>query len=112
MRRFKVTVTKEFECEVEIDDEALNAGSQDGDFLTAFRKGFYDYHEWHEHAEHIAREFMNETTFMEGYGIPYVDGQPQVFHKDDSEPTLNVKPLSGITYTSSMELLDPDENED
>lgn len=112
MKRFKVTVTREFECEIEIDDEALNANSEDGDFLTAFRKGFYDYYEWSEHAEHIAREFMNDTVFMEGYGVPYVDGKPQVFHKDDSKPAINVNPLSGATYTSATEITRTDEKED
>ena len=42
MKKFKVKVTKEFECEIEIDDKALDADSEGGDFLTAFRKGFYN----------------------------------------------------------------------
>lgn len=111
MKKFKVKVTKEFECEIEIDDEALDADSEGGDFLKAFRKGFYNYYTWEEHAEHIASAFMNDITFMEGYGIPYVDGKPQAFHKNDSESAINVSPLSGETYATATEMFETAEDE-
>lgn len=103
MQKFNVIVSKEYELEVEIDDEALDSDSEGGNFIADFKKHFYKYNGWKQHAEHIGRAFADGQTFIEGYGIPYENGKPQVFHEDDSEPAINVRLIRSEVYSDSAE---------
>lgn len=104
MKKFNVIVSKDYEFEIEIDDEALNARTDNGDFIDVHKQYFFDYDSWKEHAEHIGRAFADGQTFIEGYGIPYENGKPQAFHKDDSEPAINIRQIKAEVYTDSAEL--------
>jgi len=79
---------KRFECEVirkdnyiiEFNDEVITE-----EWMKDFRKTFYDFKDLKEHAEHIAQDrARNGEGFIEGYGKPYVDGEPMFSMTGDS----------------------------
>ena len=104
MKRFNVIVSKDYEFEVEIDDKALDADSEGGSFIEDFKKHFYRYDRWKQHAEHIGAAFADGQTFIEGYGIPYENGRPQLFHEEDSEPAINVKLIRSEVFTDAADI--------
>lgn len=88
MKRYECTVSLESRYIIEIDDEDLGE-----DFLDEFKKHFYDYDDWDEHAKHIAIRKALGDTFIEGYGVPIVNGKRQVFSDErDMESAINIIP--------------------
>lgn len=65
MKKFKCTVTRTDEYEVEIDENIINE-----EWMEHFRSYMYDFDELSEHAEHLAQfqARFGEHDFIEGYG--------------------------------------------
>lgn len=64
MKKFKCRVTRVDEYEIEIDEEKINE-----EWMETFRSYMYKFHDYEEHAEHLAqlRARVGEG-FYEGYG--------------------------------------------
>ena len=80
MKKFKCTVERTDEYIIEIDENIINE-----EWMEHFRKYFYNFHDLEEHAEHIAqfRARFGEHDFIEGYGIPLVNGKKPWSITDD-----------------------------
>lgn len=97
IRKFEVEVTRIDKYVVEIDDEVLNEK-----WLHDFSQVFYDFDDLGEHAEHIAQyraRFNNcrmDAGYIEGYGLPYLNGEKSVFEKDDKlhQSAINIRVIS------------------
>ena len=80
MKRFKCKVERVNEYIIEFDEEVLNE-----EWMKYFRSVFFNYHELDEHAEHIAQMRARfEQSFIEGYGVPLVDGKIPSFADEKS----------------------------
>ena len=81
MTKFKCTVTREDEYIIEIDENVF-----DEERMAHFKRYFYDFDTLEEHAEHIAqfRARFGEHDFIEGYGIPLVNGKNPRWDNDES----------------------------
>jgi len=80
MKRFKCKVERVDEYIIEFDEEVLNE-----EWMKYFRSVFFNYHELDEHAEHIAQMRARfEQSFIEGYGVPLVDGKIPSFADEKS----------------------------
>lgn len=71
MKKFKCTVTRVDEYEIEFNEDIINE-----EFMEHYKKYFADYDTLEEHAENIAqfRARFGER-FIEGYGSPLVNGK-------------------------------------
>lgn len=86
MKRFECEVTMTGNYVVEIDDEELGE-----EFLSNFKKHFYSYDDWSEHAGHLATRIFLGDDFVEGYGAPLVNNEPPLlFARSDIEPAINI----------------------
>lgn len=71
MKKFKCTVTRVDEYEIEIDEEIINE-----EWLAAFRDFMYPFEDLEEHAEHLAQyEARIGSGFIEGYGVVKRNGR-------------------------------------
>jgi hypothetical protein len=93
MRKFKCEVTRTDEYIIEIDENIINK-----EWLDDFRKHFYGFTGLREHAKYIAqfRARFGEHDFIEGYGIPLVNGKNPRYDNDESslEKGINIRILS------------------
>jgi len=92
MKKFKCIVTREDEYIIEFDENEINE-----EWMTDFKKHFYNFDSLEEHAEHIAqfRSRFPDDSFIEGYGIPTVNGRRPVFaDKDSVIKAINIKIIS------------------
>lgn len=70
MKKFKCTVTRVDEYEVEIDETKI-----DEKWMEGFRSYMYPFHDYEEHAEHLAQlRARNGEGFYEGYGYVMING--------------------------------------
>lgn len=81
MKKFECTVTREDKYIIELDENIL-----DEEWMAHFRRYFYDCHNLNEHAEHIAqfRARFGDHNFIEGYGVPLVNGKKPIFADENS----------------------------
>ncbi|MEG2289070.1 MAG: hypothetical protein RSA29_04510 [Clostridium sp.] len=89
MKKFKCTVTRVDEYEIEIDENVI-----DQKWLEDFRKHMYKFSNYEEHAEHLAqlRARFGES-FYEGYGNINIDGCKPCFlneEQDQYEKAINI----------------------
>lgn len=94
MKKFKVTVTREDEYEIEFDEEVYN-----DEFIKDFKEVFYNFDSLKEHAKHIAQHMARfQQRFIEGYGIPLINGEkPLILDERDEENVahgLNINIIS------------------
>lgn len=64
MAKFKITVTKTSEYEIEVDESIWTPEE-----IQGWANTFYPTEDAKEFAEHLASAVSNETGFMEGFGI-------------------------------------------
>lgn len=100
MKKFRVTVIREDEYEVEFDENIF-----DKDFMEHFKEYFYDFDSLEEHAAHIAqfRARFGER-FIEGYGLPRVDGKLPFAARVDKENIKSVNQGLNINIISEDDL--------
>lgn len=79
MKKFFVKVETCNEYEIEIDDETLG-----DDFLTNFHRYFAEFESWQEHAKYIGTKTAQGQSFIEGYGVPMMNGKKQPFTDEGS----------------------------
>lgn len=94
MKKFKCFVTREDEYIIELDENVINE-----EWMKDFRDYFYSFDTLEEHAEHIAqfRARFGDHSFIEGYGVPLVNGKDPrwVMADDDSlQKAINIKVIS------------------
>lgn len=90
MKRYKCVVTRREEYIIELDDSKLNQ-----EWMQEFKEVFYDFDDLEEHAEHIAKERARfGDSFLEGYGIPMVNGKSTCFDKTEVNENINIKIIS------------------
>ena len=80
MKKFKCTVTRTDEYEIEIDESIINE-----EWMEHFRTYMYNFNELSEHAEHLAQfqaRLGSEYDFIEGYGYVKRDGKLPYSHED------------------------------
>ena len=86
MKRFKTTVTRTDEYIIEIDENVI-----DEQWMDDFRKHFYRFDSYEEHAEHIAQIRAKQGEgFIEGYGSTMIDGKPPWWSAKDYERGINI----------------------
>jgi len=92
MKKFKCTVTRVDEYEIEIDETVINT-----EWMDDFKKHFYKIDDLEGHAEHIAqmRARTGPTDFIEGYGHVRINGH-QYRHDTDKhiESGINISVIS------------------
>ena len=86
-KRFKCTVERTDEYIIEFDDEIINQ-----EWLDEFYESQIRFKELKEHAEHISQlKARSDNIFMEGYGIPLVNGKSLHFADEHSiEKGINI----------------------
>ena len=92
MKKFKATVTRTDEYEIEIDETKL-----DEQWMEDFRKVFYNFDTYEEHAEQIAQMRARfQESFIEGYGTPLVNHKKPWFADDKTEveEAININIIS------------------
>jgi len=94
MKRYKCVVTREDEYIIEFDESRFNEEK-----MAEFRKHFYKFYSYEEHARHIAQHKARfDRSFIEGYGIPLVNGKvpyiPGFYSVDDIEEGINIQVIS------------------
>lgn len=72
MKKFKCTVTRIDEYEIEIDETVI-----DKKYMEDFRSVFYPFFDLEEHAEHLAQVSarFGSGGFIEGYGMVKRNGE-------------------------------------
>ena len=71
MKRFKCTTIRTDEYIIEFDEDIFN-----DEWIKNFKRCFYGFDSLEEYAEHIAQfRARFERSFIEGYGIPLVNGK-------------------------------------
>lgn len=81
MKKFKATVTRIEEYIIEIDENIINE-----EWLNHFKRYFYDFYSYEEHAEHLAQYRARfEQSFIEGYGEVLINGKKSWNVKDENE---------------------------
>lgn len=73
VKKFKCVVERRDEYIIEIDDKVINK-----EWVDNFRLYMYQFHNLHEHAEHLAQiqaRFGDSLRFIEGYGSVKRDGE-------------------------------------
>ncbi len=90
MRRYRCEVIITSEVIVEIDDEKLEG---DG-FINQFSSTFYPCSDWKKHAGNIAVGNVQGYEFIEGYGVPLINGAVP-FGRDEveCETSINIIPV-------------------
>jgi hypothetical protein len=79
MKEFEVEVTVRSKFKIQIDENVYNEKS-----MEEWRKFFFDFHDLEEHAAHIAQhKARHNDRFIEGYGIPLVNGKVPPFGQPD-----------------------------
>jgi hypothetical protein len=99
MKKFKCKVEIEYEYVIEIDDEKfanLDNDVEEGIGGKAWRDYFFDFENWEEHAEYLAKRKALGDEFIEGYGVPLVNGENPSFYGSDKglERGINIKVIS------------------
>lgn len=90
MKKFKVTVFREDEYEVELDENVL-----DKDWMDNFNQYFFDMDTLEEHAEHLAQmKARFGGSFMEGYGHIMINGRKPIGINDGVNKGVNIKIVS------------------
>jgi len=103
MKRFKVTVTKTDEYEVEIDENIIN-----DEFMAEFKKNFFDIDTLQVHAENIAQlKSRFDPEFFEGYGPIMIDGKAPHHYPKAELNGININVLSEDEYieTDAIEVV-------
>lgn len=96
MKKFRVTVTREDEYEIEFDEEVYNK-----EFIEDFKEYFYDFDSLKEHAEHIAQHRARfQQEFIEGYGIPLINGK---------EPYVLIQYENSILHGLNINIISEDD---
>lgn len=89
MKKFKCTITKETTMEIEIDDHAWTSES-----IKEWSDSFYNADNLSEVVEHLAimKSEHEDGEFIEGFGIPMVNGKkPYTYLSDDDvDKTINI----------------------
>ena len=92
-RKFKVSVIRYDDYEIELDDEVLTE-----DWMKEWRQQFYSFTNLRDHAEHLAQlQARFGDSFLEGYGHVRRDGEyiwpgNTEGHKDDLHADgINIK---------------------
>lgn len=96
MKKFKCKVTRVDEYEIEIDEEKISE-----EWMEAFRSYMYKFHDYEEHAEHLAqlRARLGEG-FYEGYGYISINGERPLAvrlsekNENSYEPGININIIS------------------
>jgi hypothetical protein len=93
MKRFKCEVTRTDEYIIEFDENVINE-----EWLADFRNHMYKFKGLVDHAEHLAqfRARFGEQDFIDGYGIPLVNGKNPRYDGDESslERGINIQVVS------------------
>jgi hypothetical protein len=91
MKKFECTVTREDKYIIELDENVLNE-----EWMKDFRKVFFDFDGLDEHAEQIAQMRARfNRSFIEGYGVPLIDGEKPPFIKDEQvNKAINIVVIS------------------
>lgn len=92
MKRFEVEVVKKDSYIIEIDETKINE-----QWMEEYRKYFSDIYTLQKHAENIAQQRSRfGNTFIEGYGIPLIDGQCPLLIPDEYEVEkgINIRIIS------------------
>jgi hypothetical protein len=75
MKEFEVEVTVKSKFKIQIDENVYDEKK-----MEEWRKFFFDIHDLDEHAAHIAQhKARHKDRFIEGYGVPLVDGKVPPF---------------------------------
>lgn len=80
MKKFKCTVTRTDEYEIEFDESIY-----DEEWMEAFRAYMFDFHNLSQHAQYIAQHqarLGSARDFIEGYGYVKRDGDLPLSGKD------------------------------
>jgi hypothetical protein len=94
LKKFKCTVTREYEYEIEFDESVWNEKE-----LKEWSSFFQDVDDLEDLAEILAerKTRYNEGEFIEGFGIPMINGKkPYVFGNPnpDIEESVNINIIS------------------
>lgn len=91
MKKFRCTVTRVDEYEIEIDDSILNEK-----WMADFRDIFYGFYTYKEHAVQIAQMRARfNRSFIEGYGAPLINHEKPCFiDKEELNEAININILS------------------
>lgn len=94
MKKYKCTVTKEYEYEIEFDENVWNEEE-----LKEWSKSFFDVDGLQELAEELAalKTKYDNGEFIEGFRIPMINGKkPYVFGNPnpDIEESVNINIIS------------------
>jgi hypothetical protein len=89
MAKFKCTVYREDQYEIEIDDNLINE-----DYLEAFREVFWDAYDLEDLAEHLAQfqaRIAPADGFFEGFGYVKINNQFRNPKKAKPSPEFSIK---------------------
>ncbi|KEH96867.1 hypothetical protein G8V03_09570 [Clostridium botulinum D/C] len=96
MAKFKCTVTRVDEYEIEIDENRINEA-----WMSEFRSYMFPFTNYEEHAKHLAQlRARTEGYFYEGYGYVNIDGSmpmPVMLSEENQEwhePGININIIS------------------
>ena len=112
MKKFHCNVTVEYDYIIEIDDEKfvnLDDDAEEGIGGKAWRHYFYDFETWEDHVEHLAERKALGDEFIEGYGIPLINGKNPRWDKDESslQKAINIQVISEEdVYVDTTEIID------
>lgn len=103
MKKFKCNVTREYEYEIEFDENVWNE-----DELKDWSKYFQDVNNLKELAGILAeyKTRFDKGEFIEGFGIPMINGKkPYVFGNPnpDIEESVNINIISEDTVYCDVE---------
>ncbi|WP_099301957.1 hypothetical protein [Bacillus sp. Marseille-P3800] len=91
MKKFRCTVTRTDEYEIELDENVMNE-----EWMEDFRENLYNFKSLKDHAEHIAQHKARfDDAFIEGYGEPLINGKKNWRTKEgEEEAHINVNVIS------------------
>lgn len=97
MKKFKCTVTKETTMEIEIDDTVWTPEE-----IKLWNCCFYEANDLAEVVEHLAKMKAENSDgqFIEGFGIPMIDGKKPLPYLKDTEVTRNINICNQDTNVS------------
>lgn len=85
MKGILLEMVRRDNAKVELDSEFFNE-----EWFKGFSEYFYDLDGLDELAEHIAYNVIhNKSTFIEGIGIPLIDGEPPYWIKEEDIKNIN-----------------------
>lgn len=87
LKKFKCTVTKETNMEIEIDESIWTPET-----ICAWSKSFYDADDLKGVVEHVARlkSKYEDGEFIEGFGIPMIDGKKPYPYIEDNHMAKDI----------------------